>query len=77
MQFRLQEDDRVAVVLRETVFYAQGGGQPSDVGTMEMEGGPTFVVEDVRSKGVRSPVSLTGSSLRFGRRVASAFVNLQ
>mmetsp|Transcript_36696 Transcript_36696/g.61871 ORF Transcript_36696/g.61871 Transcript_36696/m.61871 type:complete len:259 (+) Transcript_36696:250-1026(+) len=47
----VEEDDRVAVVLRETVFYAQGGGQPSDVGTMEVEGGPTFAVEDVRSKG--------------------------
>eukprot|EP00240_Pyramimonas_obovata_P012636 CAMPEP_0118952190 /NCGR_PEP_ID=MMETSP1169-20130426/54458_1 /TAXON_ID=36882 /ORGANISM="Pyramimonas obovata, Strain CCMP722" /LENGTH=257 /DNA_ID=CAMNT_0006899387 /DNA_START=180 /DNA_END=953 /DNA_ORIENTATION=+ len=45
----VKEDDRVAVVLRETNFYAQGGGQPSDVGVI-VKNGSTFTVLDVRIK---------------------------
>eukprot|EP00976_Prorocentrum_cordatum_P116989 1196239-Prorocentrum_minimum.AAC.2 len=56
VRFLPQEEGRVAVVLRETNFYAQGGGQPSDVGKME-GGGSTFEVADVRIKGVRRYVS--------------------
>ena len=54
----MQEDDRVAVILRETNFYAQGGGQPSDVGTIGVTGGATFAVADVRIKGVRRTLFL-------------------
>lgn len=42
------DGDRVA--LDETVFYAQGGGQPADHGTLAWEGGTAQVV-DVRKAG--------------------------
>eukprot|EP00238_Polyblepharides_amylifera_P001316 CAMPEP_0196571498 /NCGR_PEP_ID=MMETSP1081-20130531/1663_1 /TAXON_ID=36882 /ORGANISM="Pyramimonas amylifera, Strain CCMP720" /LENGTH=258 /DNA_ID=CAMNT_0041888469 /DNA_START=134 /DNA_END=910 /DNA_ORIENTATION=- len=45
----VEEDGRLAVVLSSTVFYPQGGGQPSDVGTIT-SGKSSFQVEDVRCK---------------------------
>mmetsp|Transcript_20391 Transcript_20391/g.28248 ORF Transcript_20391/g.28248 Transcript_20391/m.28248 type:complete len:151 (+) Transcript_20391:137-589(+) len=47
----VEEDGRLAVVLSSTVFYPQGGGQPSDVGTIT-SGKSSFQVEDVRCKQV-------------------------
>jgi Ser-tRNA(Ala) deacylase AlaX len=40
----------VRVALDRTVFYAQGGGQPADAGTLHWDGGQTRVV-DVRKMG--------------------------
>ncbi len=42
-----QEDGRLAVILDNTIFYPQGGGQPYDQGTIESSSGK-FAVEDVR-----------------------------
>jgi len=42
------------VVLDKTVFYARGGGQPGDTGTLTWDGGQVRVVDTYRVKG--SPV---------------------
>ena len=44
------EVDEQAVVLDRTVFYATGGGQPHDTGTLSWDGGTSAVV-DVRKRG--------------------------
>ncbi|XAR57089.1 Alanine--tRNA ligase [Bertholletia excelsa] len=46
------EDGRYALVLESTIFYPQGGGQPSDSGFITVDDDPAFkfVVHDVRSK---------------------------
>jgi Ser-tRNA(Ala) deacylase AlaX len=36
------QEDAHAVVTAETIFYAQGGGQPSDSGTMSYDSGTSF-----------------------------------
>jgi alanyl-tRNA synthetase len=41
------DDSRCQVVLAETAFYPQGGGQPADAGTIA-----GIVVKDVRKKDV-------------------------
>lgn len=47
----LQEDSRLAVLLDKTVLYAQGGGQPSDKGSISsMDEETEFIVEDVRNR---------------------------
>lgn len=38
--------------LNRTVFYARGGGQPGDIGTIAWDGGSVEVVDTVRKKGV-------------------------
>ncbi len=43
----LKENDRDVVVLDQTIFYPQGGGQPFDQGVIESSGGK-FLVEEVR-----------------------------
>ena len=43
------EDGRMALILDQTIFYPQGGGQPYDLGTMEGVAGE-FKVEAVRFK---------------------------
>lgn len=43
----LREDDRDIVLLDQTVFYPQGGGQPYDTGVIESPAGK-FLVEEVR-----------------------------
>lgn len=45
--FTLGEDGRTTLVLNETIFYPQGGGQPYDQGTITSPSG-TFLVEEVR-----------------------------
>jgi misacylated tRNA(Ala) deacylase len=39
------------VIVDRTVFYARGGGQPGDTGTIRWEGGDARVVDTVRSEG--------------------------
>src|SRR5687767_10177790 len=39
------------VVLDRAVFYAQGGGQPGDTGSLTWNGGSATVVDTVRSDG--------------------------
>lgn len=43
----MNEDDRSVVILDQTIFYPQGGGQPYDTGIISNEG-KKFIVEDVR-----------------------------
>ena len=43
----LSEDDRTILVLDQTIFYPQGGGQPYDQGIIEGTSGK-FLVEEVR-----------------------------
>ncbi|CAE5967516.1 unnamed protein product [Arabidopsis arenosa] len=45
------QDGRIALILESTVFYPQGGGQPSDTGLIVFSGSDfKFSVQDVRSK---------------------------
>ena len=39
------------IVLDRTVFYARGGGQPGDIGTISWEGGSVDVIDTVRRSG--------------------------
>ncbi len=50
MQAVVMQVEGQGVVLDQTVFYAQGGGQPADHGTLTWEGGEARVV-DVRKNG--------------------------
>lgn len=43
----LEENGKQVVILNQTVFYPQGGGQPYDTGTISSETA-TFLVEEVR-----------------------------
>lgn len=42
-----KENERIVVILDQTVFYPQGGGQPYDQGIIESESGK-FLVQEVR-----------------------------
>lgn len=59
-------DDRVA--LDRTVFYAQGGGQPADRGTLAWDGGAARVI-DVRKAGDTVWHTLEGAVPAVGARV--------
>ena len=39
------------IVLDRTVFYARGGGQPGDIGTLRWDGGETPITEAVKGEG--------------------------
>lgn len=44
-----QDGDKVTVILDQTIFYPQGGGQPYDTGTIKSHGGNlVFQVQEVR-----------------------------
>lgn len=47
LEIRTLEDGRIAVILDQTIFYPQGGGQPCDTGTISSNQA-RFVVTDVR-----------------------------
>ena len=49
--------------LDRTVFYARGGGQPGDVGTITWDGGTVAVVDTVRQDGTPFHVIAEGSVL--------------
>lgn len=49
--------------LDRTVFYARGGGQPGDVGTITWDGGSVEVVDTIRKEGKPFHVVAEGSAL--------------
>ena len=49
--------------LDRTVFYARGGGQPGDVGTITWDGGSVEVVDTIRKEGKPFHVVAEGSVL--------------
>jgi misacylated tRNA(Ala) deacylase len=49
------------IVLDRTVFYAQGGGQPGDIGTITWDGGSMEVIDTVRRGGKPFHVVAEGS----------------
>jgi misacylated tRNA(Ala) deacylase len=51
------------LVLDRTVFYARGGGQPGDVGTISWDGGSVAVLDTVRRDGKPFHVVAEGSML--------------
>ncbi|XP_068659623.1 uncharacterized protein [Aristolochia californica] len=72
------EDGRQALMLDSTIFYPQGGGQPSDTGFISNgDGDFKFVVEDVRVKdGIvfhygkfDGPQTFTASYLQSGQEI--------
>ncbi|EXJ77794.1 alanyl-tRNA synthetase [Capronia epimyces CBS 606.96] len=60
--FKTGSDDDFVVVTSETLFHPQGGGQPSDTGSMESMDGATFTVSAVRMDGEHD-----GQVLHLGR----------
>jgi len=59
------------VVLDRTVFYARGGGQPGDVGTLRWEGGEARVADTTKRAGDVVHV-LEGDAPAVGTRVTAA-----
>ncbi|MGH8945129.1 MAG: alanine--tRNA ligase-related protein, partial [Acidimicrobiia bacterium] len=51
------------VVIDRTVFYARGGGQPGDVGTIVWDGGSVEVIDTVRRDGKPFHVVAEGALL--------------
>lgn len=51
------------ILLDRTVFYARGGGQPGDIGTITWDGGSVEVVDTVRRDGAPFHVVAEGSVL--------------
>ncbi len=39
------------IVLDRTVFYARGGGQPGDIGTLRWDGGETVIADTIKGEG--------------------------
>ncbi|MCJ1363020.1 hypothetical protein MMC16_002126 [Acarospora aff. strigata] len=60
--FKQARDEDHVVVTDSTIFHAQGGGQPSDVGVMMSDAGASFDVQMVRLSAVAQ-----GEVLHFGR----------
>ncbi len=48
-----------ALILDRSLFYAAGGGQPGDTGTLETEDGTTIAVTDTRYAADRSAIAVT------------------
>jgi alanyl-tRNA synthetase len=68
---RTLPDDRVAVILRETPFYAESGGQISDRGTIRGDGW-SVDVDDVRKVDGRiAAIGRASGPVAFGRAIAS------
>ncbi|EFR01327.1 alanyl-tRNA synthetase [Nannizzia gypsea CBS 118893] len=61
------EEDHV-VVTEKTIFHPQGGGQPSDIGTITSPSGSSFTVASVRTDALQD-----GQVLHFGRFSSSPF----
>ncbi|MDX1469149.1 MAG: alanyl-tRNA editing protein [Acidimicrobiia bacterium] len=51
------------IFLDRTVFYARGGGQPGDVGTISWDGGAVDVIDTIRRDGKPLHVVAEGSNL--------------
>jgi misacylated tRNA(Ala) deacylase len=66
---RVLEITPEGVVLDRTVFYARGGGQPGDVGTLRFGGGHVAVHDTVRDKGRILHVVLDPGGLEPGLEV--------
>ncbi|KAK1529338.1 alanyl-tRNA synthetase [Colletotrichum costaricense] len=60
--FKDGSDQDHVVVTEQTIFHPQGGGQPSDIGSMTATAGSSFAVNSVRMDAVRD-----GQVLHFGR----------
>ncbi|KAJ0330100.1 hypothetical protein COL922a_012615 [Colletotrichum nupharicola] len=60
--FKDGSDQDHVVVTEQTIFHPQGGGQPSDVGSMTTSSAASFSVNSVRMDSVRD-----GQVLHFGR----------
>ncbi|EXJ86036.1 alanyl-tRNA synthetase [Capronia coronata CBS 617.96] len=60
--FKIGTDDDSVVITGETIFHPQGGGQPSDTGSMTSSTGSTFSVSSVRMDSVHD-----GQVLHLGR----------
>lgn len=67
--FKQARDEDYVVVTDSTIFHAQGGGQPSDVGVMMGDAGVSFNVQMVRMNAVAQ-----GEVLHFGRFVDPSLV---
>lgn len=62
--------DDFGVVLNRTVFYARGGGQPGDTGTLTWDGGEAQVVDTVKVAGVVRHVT-AGDTPALGTEVSA------
>lgn len=51
------------IVLSRTVFYARGGGQPGDTGTLTWDGGQTRIADTVRVDGIITHIPVEGDPL--------------
>jgi len=60
---RVLEVEDEGISLDRTVFYARGGGQPGDVGTITWDGGSVQVVDTVRREGKPFHVVAPGAVL--------------
>ena len=50
MQARVVASAPEGIVLDRTIFYARGGGQPGDVGTLSWDGGETAIAETIKGE---------------------------
>ncbi|TVY15111.1 Alanyl-tRNA editing protein AlaX-L [Lachnellula arida] len=64
--FKSGTDEDHVIVTDKTIFHPQGGGQPSDVGTINGQSDSSFAVQAVKMDAVRD-----GQVLHFGRFTSS------
>ncbi|MGV3708361.1 MAG: alanine--tRNA ligase [Gemmatimonas sp.] len=67
---RALPDGRVAVMLRESPFYAESGGQVSDKGTIAGEGWKVDVTEVRKVEGRIAAIGTSTAEIAFGRAIA-------